>query len=259
MERIGDILGKLEKGDKKRDENCDKHGPYVSRLYLTRTWTQCPVCIEEGYARHSVALAQSRREEALARWRQVLGDSGIASGYEHCTLTNYQPNCGKSLRVVEKVTDYGENLKDTIATGRCLTLLGSAGVGKTHILSAIVLNALREGHSAIFMTAYKMIRAVRDARSYSSSQSEADVCRALAAVDLLAIDEVQEMTQEERKLINDIINDRYERGKSVMISSNLEPKTFAAEVGARVADRLKDRNSLVLLMQWESYRRAGRA
>lgn len=259
MEKMEAMLSDLHLGSQSRLEDCEKHGGYVSRLYLTRTWTHCPQCVAEGYARHTVTIEVSRRDEALERWRQVLGDSGIASAYKDCTLANYQPTSEQSLRVLERVTGYTDDLAGAIKTGRSLTMLGSTGVGKTHILSAIVQRAISGGHSAIFLTAYKMIRAVRDARSYSNSQSEADVCRALAAVDLLAIDEVQEMTQEERKLLNDIINDRYERGKSVMISSNLEPKTFAAEVGARVADRLKDRNSLVLLMQWESYRRAGRA
>jgi DNA replication protein DnaC len=257
MDRIAALLGNIEKGDKQRTETCHDHGGYISRLYLSRTWTGCPTCVEQGYAKQAQVFEASRREEAMSRWRQVLGDSGIASAYSDCSLGNYKPTCDKAVRMLERVTDYNDHLGQAVATGRNLTMLGTTGTGKTHILSAITLNALHDGYSAIFMTAYKMVRAVRDARSYSSSQSESEVCRALAGVDLLAIDELGEMTAEERKLINDVINDRYERAKPVLISSNLDGKMFGAEVGARVADRLKDRNSLVLMLDWESYRQAG--
>lgn len=258
MHKIGDLLKNLEKGDKKRDEFCEKHGPYVSRLYLTRTWTHCPVCVEEGYARRCSSLDASRREEAMTRWQEILGDSGIPSAYQHCTIASFVANCGDSHRVMQQVEDYTEDLGATIAAGKNLVMVGWTGTGKTHVLSAITLMALKQNRSAIFITASKVFRAIRDTWGRSNTQTEADVFRALSAVDVLCIDEIQEMDDKERKVINDVINDRYEKGKPVCVSSNLGKEAFARHIGSRALDRLIDRGSTVCIMEWPSFRSGAR-
>ena len=254
MEHIGNILAKLEKGEKKRDEVCEKHGPYVSRLYLTRTWTHCPVCVEEGWARKSVALDASRREEAMARWRQVLGESGIPAAFQHCTVTGWQARTNPQMHVLQQVENYREHLGETIDAGKNLILTGWTGTGKTHILAALVLQALRENRSAIFIAASKVVRAVRDTWGRGSQLTEAEIMRALASVDLLAIDEIQECDATERRLLFEVINERYEKRKPVCVSTNLDMKLLSQHLGARAIDRLVDRGSTVCAMNWESFR-----
>jgi DNA replication protein DnaC len=258
MQKIGNFLDNLERGDKQRVGDCDRHGEYISRLYLTRTWTGCPRCTEEAYSRQYESLEASRRDEAMDRWREVLGDSGIPSAYEHCTIIGFQALCPNSSRVMEQVEAYAADLGATVRAGKNLVLVGWTGTGKTHILSAVTLQALREGRSAIFITASKVFRAVRDTWGRGNTQTEADVFRALAAVDVLCIDEIQEMDEKERRVINDAINDRYEKGKPVCISSNLGKEAFARHIGGRALDRLIDRGSTVCIMEWESFRSGAR-
>lgn len=256
MHKIGDLLRNLEKGDKKRDMFCEKHGPYVSRLYLTRTWTHCPHCVEEGYAKRCASLDASKAQETMTRWREILGDAGIPSAYQDCTIAGFQASCPKSGHVMEQIEAYTLDLGATIQAGKNLVLVGWTGTGKTHILSAITLQALKENRSAIFITASKVFRAIRDTWGRTSMQTEADVFRALAAVDVLCIDEIQEMDEKEKRVINDVINDRYEKGKPVCVSSNLGKEAFAKHMGARALDRLTDRGSTVCIMQWQSHRKA---
>ena len=261
MEHIGKILGKmvLHKGEQSKNVVCEKHGPYVSRLYGTRTWLDCPVCVEEGWKRKSLALAAAKREEARARWRDVLGESGIPAAYQHCTIVGYKPNSNEQMDVVQKIEDYCEHLGATIDAGKNLVLVGWTGTGKTHILAALVLQALRENRSAIFITASKVVRAVRDTWGRGTQMSESDVMRALANVDVLAVDEIQECDAAERRLLGDVINDRYEKGKPTMVSSNLDMKALSQHLGARAIDRLLDRGSTHCVMNWESYRSGGGA
>lgn len=258
MHKIGDLLQNLEKGDKKRDEFCESHGPYVSRLYLTRTWTHCPRCVEEGYAKRCSSLDLSRNQESVNRWLEILGDSGIPSAYQHCTIAGFVSNSEDSFRVMQQVEDYTENLGATIAAGKNLVMVGWTGTGKTHILSAITMMALKQNRSAIFITASKVFRAIRDTWGRNNTQTEADVFRALAAVDILCIDEIQEMDAKEARVINDVINDRYEKGKPVCLSSNLGKEAFAKYIGSRALDRLIDRDSTVCIMEWESFRSGAR-
>lgn len=257
MEHIGKILNKLvlHKGEISRDMVCEKHGPYVSRLYGTRTWMDCQVCLEEGWAKKSTALDASRREESMARWREILGDAGIPSAYEHCTISGWQAIHPTSNKVMQQLEDYSENLGRTIAEGKNLVLIGWTGTGKTHALAALTMQAIREGKSAIFVGASKVFRAVKDSWGRSTQQNSSDVFKALAAVDLLCIDEIQEMDATERKIVFEVINDRYERGKPVCVSSNLGKPAFAKFVGDRTLDRLVDRDSTVCIMEWPSYRR----
>lgn len=256
MEKIGSLLVGLEKGEKKRTAACEYHGGYVSSLYLTRTWTSCPKCTEDAYARQAQVLESSLRDEALQRWRDVLGDSGIPEAYQACTIAGFQADCKSSEKVMGQVEAYTLDLGASISAGRNLVLVGWTGTGKTHLLSAITMQALREGRSAIFITASKVFRAIRDTWGRTNTQTEADVFRALAAVDVLCIDEIQEMDDKERRVINDVINDRYEKGKPVCISSNLGKEAFAKHMGARALDRLTDRGSTVCIMQWQSHRKA---
>jgi len=258
MQKLSDLLNNLEKGDKQRIVDCDRHGEYISRLYLTRTWTSCPCCTEEAYSRQYEVLQSSRRDEALDRWREVLGDSGIPSAYEGCTIAGFSAVNQDSARVMEQIEDYTADLGATIQAGKNLVLVGWTGTGKTHILSAVTMQALREGRSAIFITASKVFRAIRDTWGRSNTQTEADVFRALAAVDVLCIDEIQEMDDKERRVVSDVINDRYEKGRIVCVSSNLGKAAFARHMGARALDRLIDRGSTVCIMEWESFRSGAR-
>jgi DNA replication protein DnaC len=256
MEHIGSILGRmvLHKGEQSRDMVCPKHGPYVSRLYGTRTWLDCQDCLAEGWARKSVAMDTSRREESMARWKQILGESGIPARYQDCSVVAYKAFTEDQNKVLQKVEDYREDIGRTIAEGKNLVLTGWTGTGKTHFLSALILQALRENRSAIFITASKVVRAVRDTWGRGSQLTEAEVMRALAGVDLLAIDEIQETDAAERRLLGDVINDRYEKGKPTMISSNLDMRALSQHLGARAIDRLLDRGSTVCVMNWESFR-----
>jgi len=258
MQKIGELLVPLEKGEKKKDATCQKHGKFVSRLYLTRTWTSCPACSEEAYRKQNEVFEASLRDEAMQRWREVLGDSGISSAYEHCTIAGFKAGCTNSERVMGQIEAYTQDLGATIRDGKNLVLIGWTGTGKTHVLSAVTLQALREGKSAIFLTASKVFRAIRDTWGRTNTQTEADVFRALAAVDILCIDEIQEMDEKEKRVINDVINDRYEKGKPVCLSSNLGKQAFARYIGDRALNRLIDRDSTICIMEWESFRGAAR-
>ena len=70
------------------------------------------------------------------------------------------------------------------------------------------------------------------------------------------IDEVgvQSGTEAESRALFDVFNERYQNCKPTILLSNLCPTDFAAAVGDRIADRIKEDGGEVLLFNWESRR-----
>lgn len=254
MENFGKFIEGMETGKRWIDADCEIHGPYISRLYFRQTWSACPACVEDDYKAKRASFERAERNAALDRWTATVGAAGVPAAYAGATFDNYKPTCANAEAVKNAAQNYSDNLSRAIARGQSVVFYGSKGTGKTHLCCAIVTRALADGHSAMFLSASKIFRRIRDTWGRAAAQTESDVITALAAVDLLCIDEVQGTNDQERAWLFDVINDRYEAGRPTMLSTNLDLKSLTAAIGDRAADRMKDRGSLVFGCVWESYR-----
>jgi DNA replication protein DnaC len=254
MERFGNFINGMETGKRWIDAVCEVHGAYVSRLYFRQTWSACPGCVEDDYAAKRESFERAERVAALERWQSIAGAAGVPAAYADSTFDNYKPTNAEAAAVLIAARGYSDNLTRAIAQGQNAVFFGSKGTGKTHLICATVTRALADSRSALFLSASKVFRRVRDTWGRASAQTESEVIAALAAVELLAIDEVQETTDQERGWLFDVINDRYEAGRPTILGTNLDLKNLTIAIGERAADRLRDRGSLVFRCAWESYR-----
>jgi DNA replication protein DnaC len=254
MEPIGHDLKKFELGERWIQADCEIHGPYTSRLYLRTTWSACPGCVEDGYAAKRESFKRAERAAALDRWAEVVGSAGVPQAYAGARFETYQPTCAEAQTVLTAIVNYSDNLSAEIAAGRNAFMVGATGTGKTHLMCALVSRALADGRTAQFITATKIWRAMRATWHRGSTQTEADVLRALADVELLAIDEVQELDDQEGRWFFDLVNERYERGnRPIVMATNLDKQAMIQQFGQRTIDRLRDRH-IAYRFTWESYR-----
>ncbi len=135
-------------------------------------------------------------------------------------------------------------------------LIGKSGTGKSHLATAIGVEACLNDYKTRFVTGYELVNELVEA------QKERDLSRVLrkySRFHLLIIDELGYIpfTKEGAQLLFQVLADRHERG-SVMITSNLGFADWTEIFGeATLTTALLDRvthNAKILNCKWESYR-----
>ncbi|WP_211878564.1 IS21-like element helper ATPase IstB [Pseudarthrobacter albicanus] len=198
---------------------------------------------------HGVLLAEheSRQESR----RQRLLKSARLPAMK--TLTGFDYT---SVRFPE---DYGREALESlefINRAQDLVLYGDVGTGKTHMATALVAAACRQGIQARFFTTSALVMMLRRAKDEDRLDKE---LASLAKNQLLAIDELGYLPidTEGARLLFQVIADGYEK-RSLIITTNLEFSRWGTVFGddnmaAAVIDRLVHHGRL-LQFRGESYR-----
>lgn len=143
-----------------------------------------------------------------------------------------------------------------LAAHRNSCLIGSTGVGKTHLAIALGLSACQRGYSVRFYTAADLVNHLEvTQKTYQLDK----FLRQLAKVDLLICDELGYLSfsRSGSELLFRILADRYERG-STLITSNLPFSEWGTIFqGERMTAALLDRlthHCDIFEMNGDSYR-----
>jgi DNA replication protein DnaC len=134
--------------------------------------------------------------------------------------------------------------------------IGPCGVGKTHLMSAIAMEAIRKGYTVKFRRACDLATQLAEAES---EKRLGNMLKTLHSCQVLLLDEVGYLTMDQKSssLIFQVLAGRYEVS-STIVTSNLEfskwPEFIGDPVMARaLVDRLVHR-STILNMNGEGYR-----
>ncbi len=145
---------------------------------------------------------------------------------------------------------------DFLAKKRNALLMGSTGLGKTHIAIALGIAACKKGHNVLFRTAMEIVNELQAAQSDATFLRK---LRSLTQPTLLVIDELGYLPIDKHgaDLLFQVVSQRYERG-SIVLTTNRAPKEWAkvfndATVASAVLDRLAHHSEIVVL-EGKSYR-----
>jgi DNA replication protein DnaC len=139
-------------------------------------------------------------------------------------------------------------------------VLGPAGVGKTHLATALGHVAIRRRHSVLIARADQLFRSLKAARLDNSVAAE---MRRLARVDLLIIHDfaLQSMDQTETADLYELVVERHQRNATIL-TSNRDPSEWIALMSdPLLAQSAVDRlvaSSYELVIEGEFYRRRQR-
>lgn len=207
-------------------------------------------------------LRQNKRAAMQDSIKKLIGDSGIKKRFLARTFENFIVNI-ENEKAYKITQTYADQFEQFSKKGIGLYVEGTNGTGKTHLVAAIALKLLNRGVPVIFRTSIDLLADVKKAYIHNSQISEYRIMEIYKNVELLIIDDLgkEQSTEWSMSVLYAILNDRYERMKPTIITTNdneemltnkLAPQGDSTNIEA-IISRLHETN-LVITMAWGDYR-----
>lgn len=183
------------------------------------------------------------RDEEIDEWERKQAQEQLLENYKKTVPERYKQESFATFRAEtdeqKTALTVAKAFSESVKQGgfRTLIFLGSVGTGKTHLACGII----RES-GGIYRLSSAIVEELRRAKSFSAKESEADILDYYGSVKLLVIDEISRgfWENEEKYMLYQIINERYNRRKSTVLISNQRQKEFLAYIGVAAGDRLTE-------------------
>lgn len=143
--------------------------------------------------------------------------------------------------VVNPVRDWIDDLDENLTTGRGLWLMGDTGTGKTTLAMLVSKEILRRGRTVAIYSLPKLLARIRS--TYGADQGEesySDFFERLCNVDMLHLEDLgtEYRTEWVLEQLYALVNERYERERSIMVTTNSSMEELETQLGDRVVSRL---------------------
>lgn len=166
--------------------------------------------------------------------------AGVAISDDGRTITSSGRPLNFPPEVTRAVLKYIRGIDKNLAEGNGLWFEGDTGTGKTTLAMLVSKEALRAGHSVAIYSMPRLLAEIRNTFDASSTSSYAQLFSKLTSVDLLHLDDVgaEQQTEWVLEQLYSIVNERYEDGKGLMITTNLSGPALIDQIGQRTVSRL---------------------
>jgi len=173
--------------------------------------------------------------------------------YVDCHLNSYKPqNISQT-----KAAKYASALMmEYPAVDRGLLLMGTTGVGKTHLAVSIIKGLAERGFSCLFYEFGALLKEIQDSYNANTKTSELTVLAPVLNTDVLVLDELgaSKPTDWVRDTMAHVINTRYNDTKLTVFTTNYSDsrptdreETLEDRIGVRLRSRLFEMCQTVVL------------
>lgn len=240
---LADLMDRFEK----RNIECEAHG---EQTVLVRRDSQnvvgCPACLEKTRAEAERAKWIEERRGHLHRIARI-PQKYIGARFEPLT------DGMKAARIAAKTFMQSVQMGEGWAV---LMLNGPTGTGKT-LLACEIGQALinRSSVSVRYATSAQVISEIKSSYASQDKSEEGEIQR-FAEYGVLILDEADIFrgTDNDRLLLNEVINRRYSSGKPMIVATNETMDGLEAVLGDRIASRLSE-NQFHVQCTWPDFRR----
>lgn len=147
-------------------------------------------------------------------------------------------------------------LREKLGTGFLYVVMGNRGTGKTQLGTCLIgRQCFKLGKSGLYIKALDVFIALREAYR-KDGDAESAVIKRFVQPDLLVIDAMEERgeTAFEDRLLNHIIDKRYDNCDDTLLITNQTPEAFAASAGPSIISRIHETGDKIVC-DWESFRK----
>ena len=201
----------------------------------------CPICGGTGWK--SVSNGSDRRVarcdcRTQARSQALLDAARIPKRYEHCELSSFE--CDGSRRALAPAHLAACNfVKEYPLDNTGLLLIGSIGVGKTHLAVGIVKELiLGKGIACLFYDYRELLKQIQNSYNDSVKATELDVLRPVFKAEVLVLDELGAVKPTEWvwDTVSLILNTRYNENRTTIITTNYPDDPAKDQAGSPSSD-----------------------
>src|SRR5712692_1921776 len=200
----------------------------------------CPVCGGSGWksvgSDHRVARCECRLE---LRGKTLLSAARIPKRYEHCELSNYEFD-GPHSHLAKPRMAACKFVEEYPLDSTGLLLIGSIGVGKTHLAVGIIKELIvSKGIPCLFYDYRELLKQIQNSYNDSVKATELDVLRPVFEAEVLVLDELGAVKPTEWvwDTVSLILNTRYNDNRTTIITTNFDDKPAGVVAGPRGAAR----------------------
>lgn len=177
--------------------------------------------------------------------KKRMEDAGVFRRYEKCTFENIESR-GIPAEVAEQykqVAGYAENLKSNLDEGKGLLLKGSVGTLKTTMAVAVLQKQIQQGGYGMFITMASLLDNLFSLKNEERREHE----QRIKNTPLLVLDDLGAEHTEGWVLtkVDAIIAERYNRCKSIIITTNLSADQLSKTYAERIIDRIRSTMTVV--------------
>lgn len=238
--------------------NCEKHGDYPQRKLtgvINLTLDNCPACQKEKNDAEDAKIKAMEDDLKVKRYQQMQEKAGVSPRNAGMRFKNYQTNTDDQKHVYDTCHSYAKRIFDGEQV-ESLIITGKVGTGKTMIATCMI-NALYKSKRVRIVKLADMLRIIKGSYHKDADYTESDAIERYSKFDLLILDEVgaSRETDNDKLLIFDVIDGRYQNMLPTVIISNLNIDGIKEALGDRVVDRLRDGGGNMIGCDWESFRK----
>src|SRR5438477_1184121 len=185
----------------------------------------CPQCDGTGWK--SVSAESERRVTRCdcrlqARGHALLTGARIPKRYEHCELSNFEFDGPHRLLANARMAAC-RFVEEYTVDNTGLLIIGSIGVGKTHLAVGIIKELiLSKGIACLFYDYRELLKQIQNSYNDSVKATELDVLRPVFETEVLVLDELGAVKPTEWvwDTVSLILNTRYNDNRTTIITTN---------------------------------------
>lgn len=195
----------------------------------------CPTCGGSGWRSSNSDRRVVRCECRLrSRAESLLASARIPKRYEHCELSNFEFDGPHAHLLSARMAAY-KFVEGYPLDNAGLLLIGSIGVGKTHLAVGIIKElVLSKGIPCLFYDYRELLKQIQNSYNDSVKATELDVLRPVFETEVLVLDELGAVKPTEWvwDTVSLILNTRYNDSRTTIITTNYPDDAARDSIGS---------------------------
>lgn len=228
--------------------------PSISSAQSELVSDECPLCYGTGMevvpGKGARICACRKRDNHLDQ----LAKAQLPARYDGCHFESYKPKNASQMTAKKLAYSFATEYP---AVDAGLMLMGTVGVGKTHLAVSILKALAERGFSCLFYEFGTLLKEIQDSYNPHTFTSELSVLAPVLNSDILVLDELgaSKPTDWVRDTMAHIINTRYNDKKFTIFTTNFlddrpdqREETLEDRIGVRARSRIYEMCRTIIII-----------